>query len=329
MAGDDIEEYLTEIGHELRPFLQRAIDRVPDVAALKEGVVSQVLGGGKRIRAALCATVCEVFSGDRRRALPFAAAIEHLQNFTLIHDDIADGDEERRNGPSAWKRFGVAHAINIGDVFIPLGSLAVLESDYPAETKLELLSVISRYGLVVAEGQGLDINLRSVDPTEDAYVECTRKKTGAFFAMAVVGGAVVGGADPDAIDDLEGFASAAGVAFQIKDDVLDVSGGKGRRAGSDVLEGKRTLLVAHALAHAADNDAARLRAILDRHRDRTSDADVSWVLDLYHRTGAVRHAEAMAERLVDEALSGLVRLPETPAKYRFMRLSRHLAKRVR
>lgn len=328
-SGDDIEAYLTEVGHQLRPFLQRAIDRVPEVDALKEGVVSQVLGGGKRIRAALCATVCEMFTGDHRPALPFAAAIEHLQNFTLIHDDIADGDEERRNGPSAWKQFGVAHAINIGDVFIPLGSLAVLESDYPAATKLELLSVISRYGLVVAEGQGLDINLRGQDPTEDAYVDCTRKKTGAFFAMAVVGGAVVGGAEPAAIDDLEGFASAAGVAFQIKDDVLDVSGGKGRRAGSDVLEGKRTLLVAHALAHADDGDAARLRAVLDRPRHRTTDGDVAWVLDLYRRTGAAEHAEAVAERLVDEALAGLARLPETPAKYRFIRLSRHLARRRR
>jgi len=328
-ADDDVEQYLTEVGHLLNPYLQRAIDRVPDVAVLKEGVVAQVLGGGKRLRAALCTTVCEVFTGDPEPALPFAAAVEHLQNFTLIHDDIADGDEERRGAASAWKRFGVAHAINIGDAFIPLGALAVLESDYPPQTKLDLLGVISRFGLVVAEGQSLDISLRDREPTVAAYVECTSKKTGGFFAMAVVGGAVVGGAGSAAIAELEAFATSAGVAFQIKDDVLDVSGGKGRRAGSDVLEGKRTLLVAHALEHAADGDAARLRAILDRPRHAVSDGDVAWVLELYARTGATAAAEAMAGGIVDEALEHLAGLPETPAKYRFIRLARHLSRRVR
>jgi geranylgeranyl diphosphate synthase, type I len=295
---------------------------------LKEGVVFQVLSGGKRIRAALCAAVCEVFSGSYRQALGFAAALEHLQNFTLVHDDIADGDVERRGRESAWKRFGLAHGINIGDVFIPLSGLAILETDLDVQTKMRLFRVLSEYGIQVVEGQSLDINLRADDaPTEAAYVACTAKKTGAFFAMAIVGGGVIGGAAQHQLEDLGAFARDAGVAFQIKDDLLDVIGGKGRTLGSDVLEGKRTVMVAYALERASDGDGRRLVEILNRPRDRTTPSDVAWVHRLYDRTGARARAETTAEQRMSEAIDRLRSLPQTPAKYRFLRLCRYLTRR--
>ena len=289
-----------------------------------------MLGGGKRVRAALCAATCEVFAGSYQQALGFAAALEHLQNFTLVHDDIADGDTERRGRESAWKRFGLAHGINIGDVFIPLSGLAILETDLDVQTKMRLFRVLSEYGLEVVEGQSLDINLRAHDaPTEAAYVACTAKKTGAFFAMAIVGGGVIGGATDHQLQDLGTFAREAGVAFQIKDDLLDVIGGKGRTLGSDVLEGKRTVMAAYALEGGTEADGRRLVEILNRPREGTSASDVAWVHRLYDRTGARARAEATAEQRMSEAIERLQSLPQTSAKYRFLRLCRYLTRRVR
>src|SRR5207248_9836993 len=98
---------------------------------------------------------------------------------------------------------------------------------------------------------------RDDEPSEAAYVACTAKKTGAFFAIAIVGGGVIGGAADHQLEDLAAFAHDAGVAFQMKDDVLDVVGGKGRPLGSDVLEGKRTVLAAYAFERASERDRSR------------------------------------------------------------------------
>ena len=327
-AGD-VETFLAEIGRELEPYLQRAIDRVAPVESLKEGVVFQVLSGGKRIRAALCAAVCELFGGSYRPALGFAAALEHLQNFTLVHDDIADGDEERRGRESAWKRFGLAHGVNIGDAFVPLAGAAILETDLQPDTKLRLFRVLSDYGLEVVEGQSLDINLRTDDaPSEAAYVACTAKKTGAFFAIAAVGGGVIGGAEAHQLEELGRFAREAGVAFQIKDDLLDVVGGKGRTPGSDVVEGKRTVLAAYAYERANEREQQRLVDVLNLPREHTTASDIAWVHGLYTRTGARARAEVAAERRLAAAIDRLQSLPQTAAKYRFLRLCRYLTRRA-
>lgn len=327
--GGDIDRYLSDVSEQLEPYLEDAIARVPGIPILREGVVYQINGGGKRLRAALCATVCEIFCGSFEPALSFAAAIEHLQNFTLIHDDIADGDGERRGKLAAWQRFGLAQGINIGDIFVPLAALAVLEGRYTAEVKIRLLQTISEHGLMVAEGQSRDISLRHNNaPTFEDYFECAKKKTGAFFGMAVVGGGIVGGADQVQLELLREFALAAGVAFQIKDDLLDVVGGKGRTAGSDVVEGKRTLLMIYAAERASDQDRLRLIDIHNFPPKATTVSEITWVHELYRRTGTLQRAEEAAEALLEDVITLLERLPRTRAKYRFIRLSRYLTRRI-
>jgi len=329
-VGRDVEEFLLMIDRRLEPYLRRAVARVPNVNRMKEGVTYQVSTGGKRIRAALCATSCELFGGSSTRALHFAAAVEHMQNFTLIHDDIADGDEERRGQRSVWKRYGVAHAINIGDVFASLSALAILDSIYTTDVKLRLVRLIAEFGLQIAEGQGLDINLRENDaPTLSEYLECTRKKTGAFLALATVGGAVVGGASESHQELLRQFALLAGTAFQIKDDLLDLTGGKGRMIGSDILEGKRTLFVVYAIRRGSRMEKKRLLAILNKPRSQGSDAEIQWVRELYQRIGAIEYAERSARELIDKACRHAYGLPESPAKYRLLRISKYLSQRVR
>jgi geranylgeranyl pyrophosphate synthase len=251
-----------------------------------------------------------------------------MQNFTLVHDDIADGDTLRRSQESIWKQFGVPHGINIGDMFVPLVALSILRAPYSDRVKLQLLQTVADFGLEMAVGQALDINLRSNDsPRVDDYLTCTRKKTGAFLAIATVGGAIVGGASDAQKRLLRDFALLAGIAFQIKDDIIDLDGFKGRQRGSDILEGKRTLLVIHASRNASPIQRRRLFGILNKPRHLNSNADVEWVFDLYRRTGAAEYAQRTAIGLVDEAAESIAELPESPAKYRLLRLATYLSRR--
>ena len=322
-------QFLNKIDRHLKPYLKRSINRVPDVECLRKGVDYQIHTGGKRIRAALCASACEIFSGSYMRSLSFAAAIEHLQNFMLIHDDIADGDTMRRFDETVWKRYGIAHGINIGDVFISLSALAILESIYPPTMKIRLLQIFSEFSLETAEGQSLDIGLRMIDSVTPAdYMKCTLKKTGSFLAMATVGGAIIGGANEEHIQTLKDFAFLAGVAFQIKDDLLDVFGTKGRSIGSDILEGKRTLMVAHSSAHTSGVTRKRLFRILNKPRARNTTSEINWVFELYRNTGAIEYAELIGQRLVKQATEHLWKLPETEAKYRLIRISKYLGTRA-
>jgi len=284
--------------------------------------------GGKRLRAALAVTSCALFGEPESYALEFAAAIEHLQNVSLIHDDIADGDRERRNEKAMWVRHGIGQAVNIGDGFLPLVMRSIVEGPYTDAVKLRLFYLLAEYGLEMVEGQTLDLNLRSKTNVSLAeYFDCTAKKTGAFLSLATVGGGVIGGAREEQLVLLREFSTLAGVAFQIRDDVLDLEGRKGRRLGSDVLEGKRTILTVHAAQHAGPRRRARLYAILNKPRSAKTAAEVRWVLDLYRQLGTPEFALGIARELLDKAADQIVLLPDTAAKHRLLRLARYFGTR--
>jgi geranylgeranyl diphosphate synthase, type I len=308
--------------------LAEQLKRVPDVAPLRPGISTQITSGGKRLRAALAVISSGLFGQPESRALEFAAAIEHLQNVSLIHDDIADGDDQRRNKKAMWVRHGIGQAVNIGDGFLPLVILSILEASYSESVKLRLFHLLAEYGLEMVAGQTLDLNLRSKTAVSlEEYFDCTAKKTGALLSLATVGGGLIGGAREEHLVLLREFSTLAGVAFQIRDDVLDLEGGKGRRRGSDVLEGKRTILTVHAAQHAGPRRRATLFAILDKPRAAKSAAEVRWVLDLYRELGAGTFAHGIAMELLDKAAEQILLLPDTVAKYRLLRLTRYLGTR--
>jgi geranylgeranyl diphosphate synthase type I len=326
----EVEDFLRYVDRRLVPYMKRAADRVRDVSGLKDGVLTQIRTGGKRLRAGLCIVACEMFGGEPFRALPFAAAVEHLQNFTLVHDDIADGDDERRSRPSIWKLYGVPHAITIGDAFIALGCLSILDSPYPAEIKVALMKLVGERGLEIAAGQTMDVNFRERDNVDiQDYIDSTALKTGAFLALALEGGAMLGGASDEHVATLGRFGATAGVAFQIKDDLLDFTGAKGRAVGADIVEGKMTAVAIHALRSSSPEEARRLRDILRARGQATTQADVAWVLDLYRRTGSIGFAEQLSDRVMAQAARLVTTLPENDARHRFVAIAKYLSKRAR
>jgi geranylgeranyl diphosphate synthase, type I len=217
-----------------------------------------VLNAGKRLRPILCLLACAEVGGRTDNALPAAAAIEILHNFSLVHDDIEDGDEARRHRPTVWKLWGVPLAINVGDGMFALAFAAMQRLStrgVPPTAVLAALDVFTRTCVALTEGQYMDMSFEQrTDVTVDEYLHMIGGKTAALVGASVAIGAYIGGAGPEQAQFLQRFGKEIGLAFQIQDDVLGIWGDPtvtGKAAGNDVLRKKKSLPMLHALNHPA------------------------------------------------------------------------------
>ncbi len=311
MAESSIEAEILRQGRRIDPLLEELVPR-GGPAHLAEIAWYHLETGGKRIRPALCLVTCEVLGGDSERALHFAAAVELLHNMLLLHDDIEDGDTVRRNKPTVWKAYGVGNAVNVGDYLLGRSLRAVMLSPLDDQTRGRLLDVfVETYGRTV-EGQALDINSRSAPRfTVEDYLRTAVLKTGYYLVLGMIGGAIIAGAPEVTLKCLRRLGENMGPAFQIRDDLIDLTSGKGRGGvkGSDVREGKASILYAHALAHSMPAEQERLLDIMRKPRQETTGADVEWVVQLYERCGSIPFARNTAEALIHKVQDVLGNLP--------------------
>jgi len=285
--------------------------------------------GGKRIRPALCLLCCEALGGDPARALQFAAAIEILHNLLLIHDDVEDGDTVRRDQPTVWVKFGLENAINLGDYMLGRAYTCILRSPVEAHTRLRLLSVFTETCELTCRGQAIDLNCRGrEDFAIEHYLEMVTLKTGRYLALGMVGGGIVAGLDERATRVIQELGCNMGPAFQIRDDLIDLTQGKGRGGarGNDIREGKPGILYAHALSAARALDGRRLMDIMRRPRDQTREEDVQWVIALYERLGSLEFARQKADQLVAEAFETIERIPVENKEF-FRQVARFMVER--
>ncbi|OOP55135.1 MAG: hypothetical protein AYP45_16540 [Candidatus Brocadia carolinensis] len=202
--------------------------------------------GGKRVRPALCLITCEALGGNPHEAIHFALAIEAMHNMFLIHDDIEDGDTMRRDQPTVWVQYGTANAINAGDYLLACAYKTTLASPISVEKKIALLQALTSTYERTVEGQALDINARAAeDFAVDKYMKMVELKTGYYLACGMAGGAIVSGASEQVVDKIWTLGKTMGPAFQIRDDLIDLTHGKGRGGviGSDVKEGKASFFI--------------------------------------------------------------------------------------
>ncbi len=280
--------------------------------ALTECVWHHLDSGGKRLRPALCLAACKSLGGDVERAVHFAAAVELLHNMLLVHDDIEDGDTHRRERPTVWARYGVPHAINAGDYLLGLAMRAALKAETTISDKLRFLEALTEVFLKTVEGQAIDLEARGdAEFSIEKYFRLVELKTGYYLALGLVGGAIAAGCDEEVVDAMWELGKKLGPAFQMRDDVIDLTPGKGRggEVGSDIREGKASILFAHALRAAGSSDREKLLGIMRSSRDDTSGEDVDWAVDLYRRCGSIEFAQSESRRLTCEAREVLGRLP--------------------
>jgi len=217
----------------------------------------QTLPAGKRLRPLLCLLACTAVGGYPAHALPAAAGIEILHNFSLVHDDIEDGDDLRRHRPTAWKLWGVPQALNMGDGMYTLAYAAVQRLPAVGVSPATTLAALARFTgacVAITDGQHLDMRFEARDQvTVDEYLRMIQGKTAALVGASVAIGAQIGGASPAQDEALQRFGQAIGIAFQIQDDLLGIWGDPavtGKAAGNDILRKKKSLPLLHALNHA-------------------------------------------------------------------------------
>jgi geranylgeranyl diphosphate synthase type I len=236
------------------------------------GLDSTVPGRGKRLRPLLCALVFEALAGDARRALPAAAALELLHNFTLIHDDIEDQDPTRHHRPTVWSVWGVPQAINTGDGMYAVSRLAVQRlraGGFPADRILDFACLLDRACVRVCEGQFLDISFETrTDVTADRYRAMVARKTGSLISACSEGAAVLATDDTAVREALARFGDDFGQAFQAHDDLLGVWGTSERTGKvelNDLSKRKKTLPVVLAFERASPAVRAELASLYGPH----------------------------------------------------------------
>jgi geranylgeranyl diphosphate synthase type I len=209
---------------------------------------------GKRIRPLLVLLSASAAGAGAEQALPAAAAVELIHNFSLIHDDIEDNSPTRRGRPTLWKKWGIAQAVNAGDALFTLAHLALLRLEETAspQAALQAARLLQETCLHLTQGQYLDLSYETrQDLTLDDYWPMIAGKTGALLAACTRLGAVVAGAPDGQADYFADFGRSVGLAFQAQDDLLGIWGDAaltGKSAESDLLTGKKSLPVLYGLA---------------------------------------------------------------------------------
>jgi geranylgeranyl diphosphate synthase type I len=224
-----------------------------------------IVNGGKRLRPYLVIKSCQMLGGSARQAMPAAAAIEMIHNFTLVHDDIMDNDEMRHGVPTVHTKFGMPLAILAGDVLFSK-AFETISIDNVANNKVSsrLVAKLADACVDVCEGQVLDIKMAEGKkiPLKADYIKMIEKKTSALFEVSCAMGAICAGARAKDVANLASFGRNLGVAFQITDDFIGVLGDPRvtkKPVGNDLREGKKSLPILMAIQKA---DPKRKRAIL-------------------------------------------------------------------
>jgi len=239
---------------------------------------------GKRLRPMLCLLTCAAAGGDPQQAVPAAAGLELLHNFSLIHDDIEDYSPRRRHRPTVWTLFGIPQALNAGDAMFSLAHLAFLRSverGVPASTLLKVLRTFDETCVALTEGQFLDMTFEDrLDVSPADYFRMISRKTGALLAAAPYIGALIANVTSEVMDACRQFGAALGLAFQLQDDLLGIWGDEdltGKSAAGDILSKKKTLPVIYALEH--DQVGPELRRLYGG--PPFTPADLPYILKLF------------------------------------------------
>lgn len=266
--------------------------------------------GGKMMRPAICIANACLFGGRVEDAVQCAAAIELLHNALLIHDDVQDGSDMRRGRPTLHAMHGVPLAINAGDALLFTAFRPLLEAIRPlgqraAEQVIEATIMMARQ---TAEGQALELGWRDrnvTDLVEADYIRMALKKT-AWMGMIWPAqlGVIVGSrgrVDPSRVVR---FGHFLGVAFQIEDDLRNLSDdpGYGKERNGDLYEAKRTLMLIHVRARATAAERKRIDALLRLRRDQRRDAEVLWLAGLMEEKGSIDHARRVAAAMAGCAI---------------------------
>ncbi len=320
----DVKQKLKEMSAELDgPIRSYIEDEQP--SNLIEATRQYPYAGGKRMRPSMVVAACRAVGGDASKAVPMAVAIEYIHNFTLIHDDLMDGDEMRRGMKTSHVVYGMPTAILAGDALFAKAIQIMGGLDIPPERMRKVLAITSKAVWDLARGQQMDVNNENADfITLDHYIETITLKTSVLFAAGAASGAIIGGASDDVVDAIQKYALSMGVAFQMYDDILGVYGDPaktGKSAGNDIRKGKYTVMICHA------HDTIKDRKVWDEFMSvfgklDATDAEIETARRILKDCGSYDYAIGLADRYTNEAIDCLRCLKDSEDKEFMVELAR-------
>ncbi len=275
----------------------------------------------KCLRPSLCLFVCESLGGDVDKAMPIAVAIELIHNFSLIHDDIEDGDELRHHQPTLWQAFGRDPALVAGLrlwtlAYETLGGAA--GRGVTADRVLAARRILTAASGEMIEGQHLDLTYEQrSNVTLNEYMEMITAKSAALIGASLAVGALLAGAHDEEVERFDVFGRQLGIAFQIRDDILGIWGegtATGKPVGGDIARRKKTLPVVHALQRVVGPDRDILRGVYNK--PAVDERDIDDVLDVLQRWNCRYFAQGLAEDYRSRAMAALAQTELLPPSAR-------------
>lgn len=294
---------------------------------LYQPIAYTLSSGGKRIRPALCLMACDAFGSDLDEAVNPALALEIFHNFTLLHDDIMDNDEVRRNRPTVHKKWNENIAILSGDAMQILAYQYLAKA--PKSCLKKVLDIFSDTALKVCEGQQYDMDFENKGTVEvGEYLTMIEYKTAVLIEASLKIGALVGGASDEEVELFGQFGKNLGLAFQLRDDWLDSFGDLeafGKPIGSDIINNKKTYLLISALQMAEGEQKELLNKYLnDDSIDKES--KIKGVKDLFRALGIDELTQRQSERFYEASIHALEKL-NVSNKSEFLTLAERLLQR--
>ena len=328
-----LDSYADTVGDLVNTFIPRGTH--PDMDKyLYDPLLKYSQNGGKRHRPLICFAACVAVGGDVRQAASAASAIEHFHTAALIHDDIADEATLRRGEPCLHLTEGIGIAINAGDLALSLVNGSVVKDPNLSDAiKVRVVTELIEMTRRTIEGQALDLGWardERYDITPEDYLVMATHKTAHYSgAVPLAIGAIIGGGTEAQIEALRNYGLDTGLAFQIQDDLLNIEGDPetvGKDFCSDITEGKRTLMVVHALQNSSQR--GRLIEILS---SKTTDlATLAEAVSIMRKSGSVEYARNYAENLTSIAKNRLVdMLDESPARDLLISMADYFVNRLK
>jgi len=290
--------------------LELGRDAASGVSTITEIAEYLRAGGGKRIRPSLLLLSAHMLGYSGPAAIRLGTVVEMVHTATLVHDDIIDGADVRRGRPSANTTWGNEKCVLAGDWLYMQAFRVALE-----EKNLRVLDLLIGLTQQMVEGELIQIQKLGKAVSEAEYYDLIFRKTASLFAVSMRLGAVLAEASEEQETALAEYGRAVGLAFQIVDDVLDLTATEevlGKPVASDLREGKATLSVIHSIDHGTARDRQSIQRVLDdRSFERVSREQIQEIL---LRNGSVEYAMAAAERYAEESRKALAPLPDSEFK---------------
>lgn len=290
-------------------FLQVTENKEPQL--LYQPIQYILMQSGKRLRPRLVLLATELFNGNTEKSLPVAAAFEMLHNFTLIHDDIMDNAPVRRGKETVYKKWNSNIAILSGDALATMALQQLLNVEIDNDRRAEIISLFAKTSLEVCEGQQYDLNFETSESVSiDDYFTMIRLKTAVMLAGCLKAGAIFAGANKQSQDSLYEFGIHLGLAFQLKDDLLDIYADHeifGKMKGLDIQDNKKTYLYLRALQDASPEDRIALQRLFTVS-DITFEEKLGKTIALYEKLSIKEKTENVISELVEKGVAILQKI---------------------